>query len=389
MKDHKKKLLNIVKDKGTRFVKIPDSEIEHLRNKKFFEFSDFDLPIFQGAWCFIIKAKKGMGKSYQANKEMQRIDEKEGAKMLYIRTRNIDLDSTATSFMTSDKIPFVIKGGKLYSKKTGDFKGRVGYANNLGNLRSQDYTGYETIIYDEFVEQTKENYENIDIFAYNFMLFIMDVNRDYQEGKVSPIKVYILGNNNIKLDVFAKFFKLDTFGTRYQIDKDLGVVYANFGDFYEGMLQDTKAYGLSYYSTQMEDFLNSNISLENLSKYVNYSESQEGIIEYYLLYDKKFIRVIRKYDKEKKKFTDNYILMMEDNEIMQIPIYCFTQIDNIEYDRAILLNKYQIATILETLKHGIKHKTYKMTDDSVGELIDEIVTKFGKITPFELMLRGL
>ena len=348
-------------------TRVPDDLIKFMKNKKYFEIKD--LEVFKDCWCFFIKGKKGIGKSWSLIDLMNKVDQSDQAKMVYLRTRMEDLKMSAASFETNPRIPFTIKNKLLISKKTGRICGIAAFANNLSSLRSQNYSDYKYIVYDEYVAQNPSDYKFRDQFANKFVRFVMDVYRDFRDEKgVSPLKVYCFGNDDIEYDPFTEYFRLDVHDTYLNWDRNIGVVAGNLRNYYQGMLKESKAYGLAYYDEQMEQFLDANRSFENLTQMINYSETDGGIIEKYLFFDGKMMAMIRLI-----KEPDKFAFRLVHNPIKGIPIWTFELTDDIQLKNSVLLNEFQLIPFINMLANGIKYGKYKFTNSIVKEKIEELI----------------
>ena len=348
-------------------TRVPEDLIKFMKNKKYFEIPD--LEVFKDAWCFFIKGKKGIGKSWSLISLMNEIDKSETDKMVYLRTRNEDLKMSVASFETNKRIPFYIQNKMLISKESGRICGIAAFANNLSSLRSQNYSDYKYIIYDEYVAQNPSDYKFRDQFAGKFMRFVMDVYRDFRDEKgVSPLKVYCFGNDDIEYDPFTEYFKIDIQDTYLNWDRNLGIVVGNLRNYYQGMLKDSKAYGLAYYDEAMEEFLDANKSFENLSQMINYSETDGGIIEKYLYFEGTMIAMIRLI-KDPNKFA----FKMVKKPIKGIPIWTFELTDDIQLRDSVLLNEFQLVPFISMLANGIKYGRYKFTNSVCKEKIEELI----------------
>lgn len=349
--------------------KVDESFIKDLEKKKYFELKDLDR--FKNAWCFFIKGKKGIGKTYSLMKLFNEIDKSDVDLFVYMRTRREDLLRQKESWIRDNSIPFYCKGNTIFSKKNDRICGILGYANNLGSLRSNSYKNFKYIIYDEYIEQLKTNYRNIDDFAKNFMKFVMDVYRDVRNGNVSDLKVYCFGNNDIIYDPITEYFKIDVKDVLFNWDKKLGIVVANLSNYYLGMMKDSKAYGLAYYDEQLEEFLDCNKSYENVSQMINYSELDKGIIEKYIFYNYTYIAFIRLINDKNK-----YAFRIVNKPIKGLPIWCFESLDYMEDVNSILLQERQIVPFIVMLRDNIKHGNFKFTSSKVKEIIQDLIYMF-------------
>lgn len=344
--------------------RVEENVIKDLKNKKYFELSDLDR--FSNVWAFFIKGKKGIGKSYSLIKLMNEVDASDRDMMVYLRTRREDIKSVTQAWQDSDKYPFYIKSKALISKKTGRVCGIVGYANNLGSLRSGAYENYKYIVYDEYVEQIKSNYKSIETFAQRYMKFIMDVYRDQ-----NSIKCFAFGNDDITYDPFSEYFKIDVKDTYFNIDNYIGVLVGNLKDYYIGKLKDTKAYGLAYYDEGLQQFLDENKNEENLEQMINYSEMDGGFIEKYIYYDRYYLAMIRL-----KKDPNKFAFRVVKTPIDKIPIWTFEMLDYIQDTRSVLLKDFQSIPFINMLVECIKHNKYKFASSQAKELMEELIFNY-------------
>lgn len=352
---------------------IPFSKVKHLQNKKFFELKDLD--IFKDCWCFFIKGRKGIGKSYSLKTLINNVASTENDMFIYLRTRREDMRSALASFNRGNDYNIYAKNTNLYDKKTNRLVGICGYANNLTSLKSGNYTNFKYIIYDEYVESIDSNYRNKEVFAPNFMRFIMDVYRDLKKnGKVSDLKVYCFGNNDLSYDPFTEYFRVDVKDVYFNIDVYNGIVVANLQNFYKGVINDTKARGLAYYDEQLNAFLDENRSFENINQMINYSETDNGIIEKYLFWDTTYIAMIRLID------TPHIIAFrIFPKPIKNIPIWSFSTLDYIEDESCILLNEKQIIPFIIMLRDNIKFNRFKFTSSLVKEKVVELMYNYRNV----------
>lgn len=347
-------------------------KIDELKRKQFFELEDLHKH-FPKAWLFLIKGKKGIGKSYQINKLLRQIS-KTSDKFIYVRTRYSDLQISKNTFDTNAKIPFTIEGHKIINKDTGEQQGMAIYANSLGKFRSQNYEGYKYIIYDEYIGLSKKDYTEYNFFASTFIKFIMDVNRDYdvEKGGVSPLKCYMFGNNNLVFDPFNEYFKIDVKDTWFNYCEELGIVIADLKEYYLGMLEETKAYGLAYFDNQLHEFLTSNKSTENISQMINYSATENGIIEKYIISEGYYIEVIRSI-----KEPDKFIFKSTTEKVSDtIPCLCFNKQDYLLDNKAIFLELIQALPLIESWRLGIKKGVYFFVNNTSKELIYNIMKRY-------------
>lgn len=348
---------------------VNESFVADLEHKKYFELKDLDR--FKNAWCFFIKGKKGIGKTFSLLQLFKSIDESENALFIYMRTRREDLLRQKESWTRDNDIPFYCKGNVIYSKRTNRICGTMGYANNLGSLRSNSYKNFKYIIYDEYVEQLKTNYRNVEDFAKNFMKFVMDVYRDVREGKVADLKVYCFGNNDIVYDPITEYFRIDVKNVLFNWDKELGIIVANLSNYYLGMMKDSRAYGLAYYDDQLEEFLDSNKSYENISQMINYSSADKGIIEKYIFFDYTYIAMVRLIDDK-----DKYAFRIVSRPIKGLPIWCFEVLDYIEDSNSVLLHEKQAIPFILMMRDCIKFGKFKFTSSTVKEKITDLLYRY-------------
>lgn len=358
-------------------IRVDKKFIKDLEYKKYFELKDLER--FKDAWCFFIKGKKGIGKTYSIINLFNKIDESETDLFCYLRTRREDLNRQKDSFARDDTNPFYVKGNTIYSKRNNRVVGILGYANNLGSLRSSSYKNFKYIIYDEYVEQLKSNYRNVEDFAKNFMKFCMDVYRDVKNGKVSDLKVYCFGNNDIVYDPFTEYFKIDVKDVLFNWDKINGIVVANLSNYYVGMMKESKAYGLAYYDDQLEEFLDCNKSYENISQMINYSQLDNGIIEKFIFFDYTYIAMTRLLNDK-----DKYAFRIYARPIDKIPIWCFESLDYIEDPNSVLLTDIQAIPFIIMLKDCIKYGKFKFASMTAKEKITDLIYLYRNRTITEL-----
>lgn len=336
------------------FKKIDEKLFKDLKDKKYFELKDyFDRNILKGVWCFFFKGKKGIGKSYCLRKIYEEIDNSLEDKILYIRTRLEDTRYAKNGFNENNDIPFKVESNKLYSKKDGTFRGLIAYANNLSSLRSGNYNNYKYIIYDEFVENNRSNYRNREFFAANFVKLVMDINRD-----TTDLKVLCFGNNDTNFDPFSEYFMVDSLDSKFNLDKENGIFFANLEGYYKGVVQDKKSYGLAFYDERLKDFLDSNKSYENMELFENYSKANNSIVEFYYYYNKCLFSFNRKLD------NSNILIKQEIKYIDGLPVYCFNDSDNMEMGVALKMNKVQMVVEFNKWKQLIKNRIVKFLDET-------------------------
>lgn len=361
--------MELIKDKSTIFKRV---ECKELIKKQYFEIADLEKH-FPKAWIYIIKGKKGIGKSYQITKLLQKIA-KTKDKFIFVRTTYSDLNTTKNTFSQNAKIPFLIDGNKIINKDTNEFQGYAIYANNLSRYRSQNYEGFKYIIYDEYIAFNKKDYNDYDFFASRFIRFIMDVNRDFdvERGGVSPLKCYMFGNNDLVFDPFNEYFKIDIKDTIFNYNESLGIVIGNLEHYYLGMLDQTKAWGLAYFDNQLYEFLTSNKSTENITQMINYSQSENGIIEKYILEQGVYIEIIRNINDPNIFILKNYHKKVSN----KIPCLAFNKSDYLSDNECIYLEREQAIPFIETLRNGIKKGIYKFVNTTTKELVYNLLKKF-------------
>ena len=358
---------------------VDEKLVKHLKDKQYFEIDDIT-SIFKDAWCFFIKGKKGIGKSYSLKKIFDEIANDKNAKFAYIRTRDSDIKECKGSWINDKSNPFYIKSGNIFTKDKNEFKGIVGNANNLSSKRSQNYIDFKYIIYDEFVEPIQSNYKNRTVFARNFMTFVMDINRDMRDKGVTPIKVFCFGNNNMDYDPFFEYFQVDVLDTYFCYDKDNGILCANLRDYYNGVIKDSKSYGLAYYDNKLHEFLTSNISGGNLEQMINYSKVDNGIIENYYYWDKTFLAFVRL-----KENQNQIAIRIVDKPIKELPKWCFREMDWIERKDLVLLNDMQAIPLVQSLTNNIKFGNFKFASLNAKEKILEIINYYKGYSVVDLM----
>lgn len=346
---------------------------ENLKKKKYFELEDFfDKKELKGVWFYIFKGKKGIGKSYCLNKLYWDIFNSKKDNILYIRTRREDLLNFKNTNLLNLEFPFEFEGNKIYTrkelcrakKKKSRACGMLAYANNLSSMRSMNYANFKYIIYDEFVENNKSNYRNRDVFATNFMKFVMDVYR-----QTPDLKVFLMGNNDLSYDPFTDYFNIDVQNSVFNIDKENGLFFANLGEYYTGMLKDKQSYGLAYYDERLMAFLESNQNWEDLSLYENYSKKADGFIMYYIFYDEHLYSFIFN-PKEDKFYVD-----LESSSIKGLPIYVLNDKDYMLCYDGTLLGDVQKWGEVSKLKNLVKSRQLRFLNDFAKDEIIEMIDR--------------
>lgn len=349
-------------------VNLNEKEFKHLENKKFFELTDWtNHKLFKNKiWCYFFKGKKGIGKSYSLNKIFEEVDNSKDSKIMYVRTRRDDLLSAKIGWEENSDICFKIDGKTIISKKTGEVKGRVAYANNLSSLRSGAYKNYKFLIYDEFVEYDIKNYKNYQFFAQTFMKLILDINRDTED-----LKVFCFGNNDILFDPFSEYFKIDVQNSKINADFENGILFCNLENFYKGVVEDKKSFGLAFYDNKLIDFLRQNKNYEDLSLYANYSKSENAIVESYFFWNNKYIAFLHSLED-----TKLYYLKIANKIIENIPVFCLNEIDYVLCEKAVLLNRMQIAVEINKYQQLIKNRKLKFINSEVKADFLQIINKY-------------
>lgn len=366
-------------EKRVGMVKVPESKIRHLKNKKYFEVDDL-IKLFPKCWCFFIKGRKGIGKSYSLIKIFNEVCENQGWKVAYIRTRREDARSASASFEMNPEIPIYIKGGVIYSKENNEVKGRIFYANNLSEARSQYYNGYKYIIYDEYVEQNKSNYRNLDNFARNFCKFIMDV---YRENEKQNLKVFCFGNDDIVYDPFTEYFGIDVVDTYFNYDYQNNILVGNLRNYYKGVLEDNKSIGLAYYDNILMEFLTNNKSNENIDQMLNYSKAENAIIEKYIYTNNKYIGFFRLL-----KEPETTALKICEKSVKGIPIWCFDDISEMDNKDHVKLEPITYLPFLMGLKNLIKNGKVKYLNSNTKIEVQYMLNKFYRGSSLKMLYGG-
>lgn len=124
----------------------------------------------------------------------------------------------------------------------------------------------------------------------------------------------------------------------------MGIVIADLKDYYLGMLGETKAYGLAYFDHQLHEFLTSNKSTENISQMINYSVTENGIIEKYIISEGYYIELIRSI-----KEPDKFIFKQTTKKVSdKIPCLCFNKQDYLIDSVAVYLELQQALPLVES-----------------------------------------
>ena len=95
----------------SNFKQYKDDFLNHLKNKQWLELSDFK-SLFPDKSIFIIKGKKGIGKSYAMFKEMEQIA-KSNKKFVMLRITDAEVKNLSRQITGDPNIPFTIKSGRF------------------------------------------------------------------------------------------------------------------------------------------------------------------------------------------------------------------------------------------------------------------------------------
>lgn len=345
-----------MKNNNVEFKTVNIEKIKHLKNKKFFELKDLEA-IFPDIDFFIVKGKKNIGKTYTMIERMKEVVA-QGKQFLYIRITESEVKTTGKEWTSDPNIPFFVKANRIYDKETKKDVGQMGYLKNLQRQRSLQYNNYSHIFFDEFVGFDVKVYggqvdDDVKLVR-QFIQLIMDVQRTKRN-----IKVFCFGNNNIQIDIFTKFFRLN-YKDIIQIDKKAKVLFLNLQDYYVGG-NDTLASRLSKYDQKINDYLIRNNSLEDLDKIVNYDKTNNGIIHLILLYNNNYYSFIETIEKNK---LNKFYIITDTNKPSNnnIPLVALTKADNLQNKNSIFWPKPQYEVWIQNLANLIKFEKVKFTD---------------------------
>lgn len=153
---------------------------------------------------------RGIGKTFSVIKKMISDD----TPFIFLRTQKTTLDEVfkkagadpfAPVFRTLGIEYHVRKSGEKYIIESPDRTKEYGFAGALSTFRrGADYTNYDAIIYDEFIEEKGDPFNTADAL---FSVY-ETVNRNREiEGK-EPVKVYLLSNTRRPSSHILASFKL-------------------------------------------------------------------------------------------------------------------------------------------------------------------------------------
>lgn len=357
------------------FKKVNLRVVKKFEGKKYFEIDDL-LSTFPDLNFFVIKGKKNIGKTYSIIQKMEEIARR-GKKFVLMRITEGEAKTVTKEWNADPNIPFKIKSKRIYYQKSKNEIidcGQVAWLKNLQSERSQQFNDYEVVFFDEFVPFQESVFgagvESQILLARNFIRFIIDVQRSKKE-----IKVFCFGNNESALDIFAKLFRISLDHPIY-INKEAGVLYWNLQDYYKGH-DKTLGHKLAIFDADLEDYLASNRSFEDISKLANFNLIDKSITLFYFILDKKiyaFSEYLHHTQKNTLEQTNTFSISLAPRDlILNIPIIALTNIDYMFNKQAILWGQEQLKTWANTLRLLIKFEFLKFSDFQIKNEFENFI----------------
>lgn len=333
------------------FQIINERKIKHLSKKQWFELNDIR-ELYKGLNFYIIKGRKNIGKTYAILNEMEKIA-KEGKKFILMRITEGEVKTLKSEWSNDTSIPFVFKGNRIYYINENEVKvdcGLIAHAKNLQSLRSLQYNDYVSVFFDEYVAFNEKVYGSDDIaIARQFIQFIMD----FQRNKNSEsLEIWCFGNNNIPVDIFTKYFKLNI-NECVQVDLESKCIYVNLKNSYAGV-KNSIAKGLAFYDKALDDYLLNNNTMVDVSKLTNYLKENESFIRFGFIYNGLcylYLQRGNKYKEGKEKkiqLVNEYIITHSDFEdLKKHLVYAIGVSDGLMLSNAMLLPRSQVIFLAE------------------------------------------
>lgn len=347
------------KEFKSNFIELDIDKLRDLKHKKWFELNDMR-KAFPDIHMFIIKGKKNIGKSYALLQEWENLA-KQGKKFLFLRITEGEAKEFSKEISESTTNPFIIKANRIYYN--GENCGLVSWVKNLQRTRSLQFEGYSTIFFDEYVAFDEKTYGSNDLMlARNIVRLIMDVQRNK-----SDLEVWFLGNNDIQVDLFTKYFKLNIYSD-IQVDYEASVAYINLRNLYEGVSKSL-ATGLAFYDKQLDNYLSNNNTMGDISLLSNYLAKDNSFIRYALVIDNTYYLYTQKAHKynekgvEKVQLINEWIITHTDKEeAIKHNILAFRNSDSLQDKKVVQLSGAQKDSFVELLFLQIKFGMLKFTD---------------------------
>lgn len=346
------------KEFKSNFIELDIDKLRHLKHKKWFELKDMR-EAFPNINMFIIKGKKNIGKSYAILKEWEKLAQ-EKKKFLFLRITEGESKEFSKEISESPSNPFTIKANRIYYN--GENCGIISWVKNLQRTRSLQFEGYSTIFFDEYIAFEEKTYGNDLMLARNIVRLIMDVQRNKPD-----IEVWFLGNNDIQVDLFTKYFKLNIYSD-IQVDYSASVVYVNLRNLYEGVSKSL-ATGLAYYDKQLDNYLTNNNTMGDISLLSNYLGKDNSFIRYaividniYYLYTQRAHKYIENKVGKVQLINEWVITHTDKEEATKHVLLAFRNSDSVQSPKAIQLTGQQKDSFVELLFLQIKFGMLKFTD---------------------------
>lgn len=356
--------------KQKEFKKVDLRIIKKFEYKTYFEIDDLTTT-FKDINFFIIKGKKNIGKTYSIIKKMEEIAKK-GKKFVLMRITEGEAKTLSKEWNSDNNIPFKIKAKRIYYD--GKDVGQIAWLKNLQNERSQQFNDYEVIFFDEFVPFSETVFgagvESQILLARNFVRFAIDVQRSKKD-----IKIFCFGNNESALDIFAKFFRISLDHPIF-INHEVGVLYWNLEHFYKGH-SNTIGHKLAIFDADLEEYLASNNTFEDVSKLANFNVIDKSITLFYFILHKKvykFSEYLHLTNTKHLQKTNTFSISLAPKDLISnTPIIALTNIDYMYNKNAIQWKLEQLKIWASTIRLLIKFEHLKFSDFQIKNEFESFI----------------
>lgn len=353
-----------------QFEELDLRVVADLEHKKFFEIEDLNR--FKDINFFIIKGKKNIGKTFSMISKMKEIAEN-NKKFVLLRISEGEAKTISREWNADTNIPFKIKANRIYYENKDC--GQVAWVKNLQQQRSQQFNNYQAIFFDEFVAFSEKNYgggaESEFLIVRNFIRFLIDVQRNKKD-----LKVFCFGNNDITVDIFTKYFRLPINKPLLK-NKFAGILFWNLENFYQGA-DKTLGHKLAIFDYNLENYLQKNLSLENIEKLENYEKIDNSFVRLILILHKNFYKFSEfiYFDNENKaSFLSSFsISNIEDlRKYSKIPKLALTLKDNLDNKDSIFWENEYLKLWLSSIFNLIKYEKLKFSDLKTKEIFENFI----------------